>query len=75
MDCTFCLDCIHACPHENIGILVNHPGKELWRRPAPIGIGRFGQRSDLAALCVVLVYGAFANAAFMTGPLVDVRPA
>ena len=21
MDCTFCLDCIHACPHDNVGIL------------------------------------------------------
>ena len=21
MDCTFSLDCIHACPHENVGIL------------------------------------------------------
>ena len=21
MDCTFCLDCVHACPHDNVGIL------------------------------------------------------
>ena len=20
MDCTFCLDCVHACPHDNVGI-------------------------------------------------------
>ena len=30
MDCTFCLDCIHACPHDNVGILAEAPGKELW---------------------------------------------
>ena len=27
MDCTFCLDCIKACPHENVGILAVRPGK------------------------------------------------
>src|SRR5262249_37626141 len=30
MDCTFCLDCVHACPHENVGILPVIPGKVLW---------------------------------------------
>ena len=30
MDCTFCLDCIHACPHENVGILARPLGSELW---------------------------------------------
>ncbi len=71
MDCTFCLDCIHSCPHDNIGILASSPGKELWRDQNRSGIGRFSRRADLAGLCVVLVFGAFANAAFMTGPLVD----
>jgi cytochrome c oxidase assembly factor CtaG len=70
MDCTFCLDCIHACPHENIGILAALPGRELWHDSLRSGIGRFSQRPDLAALCVVLVFGAFANAAGMTGPVV-----
>jgi cytochrome c oxidase assembly factor CtaG/ferredoxin len=70
MDCTFCLDCVHACPHENVGILAVIPGRELWRDPMRSGVGRFGRRSDLAALCVVLVFGAFTNAAGMTGPLV-----
>ena len=68
MDCTFCLDCIHACPHENIGIVASMPGGELWHDPRRSGIGRFSRRLDLAALCVVLVAGAFANAALMTGP-------
>jgi hypothetical protein len=71
MDCTFCLDCIHSCPHDNIGILASSPGKEIWRDAHRSGIGRFGRRFDLAALCVVLVFGAFASAAFMTGPLLD----
>jgi cytochrome c oxidase assembly factor CtaG/ferredoxin len=71
MDCTFCLDCIHACPHDNIGILSSSPGAELWHDPHRWGIGRFGRRLDLATLCVVLVSAAFANAALMTGPVVD----
>jgi cytochrome c oxidase assembly factor CtaG/ferredoxin len=71
MDCTFCLDCIHACPHDNIGILAETPGKELWHDRARSGLGRFGQRLDLAALVVVLVFGAFANAAGMVAPVVE----
>jgi cytochrome c oxidase assembly factor CtaG len=71
LDCTFCLDCIHACPHDNIGILSCSPGAELWRDPHRFGVGRFSQRLDLAMLCLVLVFGAFVNAAWMTGPLMD----
>jgi len=73
IDCTFCLDCIHACPHDNVGILAGPPARELWRDPFRSGIGHFGRRPDLAALCVVLVFGAFANAAGMTGPLVAMQ--
>jgi ferredoxin len=71
MDCTFCLDCIHACPHDNIGVLASNPGAELWHDPQRSGIGRFSRRLDLAALSVILVFGAFVNAAWMTGPAVD----
>jgi cytochrome c oxidase assembly factor CtaG/ferredoxin len=73
IDCTFCLDCIHACPHQNIGILASAPAAELWHDPRRSGIGRFSRRIDLAALSVVLVYGAFANAALMTSPLLDLQ--
>jgi hypothetical protein len=73
MDCTFCLDCIHACPHDNIGMLAGAPGRDLWHDPARSGVGRFGKRPDLAALVVVLVFGAFANAAGMIGPVVAWR--
>jgi hypothetical protein len=71
MDCTLCLDCIHACPHDNVGIIANVPGTTLWSDPLRSGIGRFGRRTDLAALVVVLVFGAFANAAGMVGPVVE----
>ena len=71
MDCTFCLDCVHACPHENVGISASLPGKDLWSDPVRSGIGRFGKRPDLAVLILILVFGAFANAAGMVGPVVE----
>src|SRR5208337_2646627 len=67
MDCTFCLDCVHACPHENVGILARVPARELWHDAFRSGVGWFGKRPDLASLIVVLVFGAFANAAGMVG--------
>jgi cytochrome c oxidase assembly factor CtaG/polyferredoxin len=73
LDCTFCLDCIHACPQENIGILARPPASELWRDSFRSGIGRLSRRPDLAALVLVLVFGAFANAAGMVGPVVQWR--
>ncbi|HTN76936.1 MAG TPA: cytochrome c oxidase assembly protein [Pirellulaceae bacterium] len=59
LDCTFCLDCTHACPHDNIGIVTLIPS-----RP------RIAPRLDLAVMIYVLVFGAFANAAGMVGPVV-----
>lgn len=69
MDCTFCLDCVHACPHDNVGILARTPGSELWRDPRRSGVGRFGRRVDVAALALVLTFGAFANAFGMVRPV------
>jgi cytochrome c oxidase assembly factor CtaG/polyferredoxin len=71
MDCTFCLDCIHACPHDNIGIIAGTPGKELWRDRLRSGLGRFSKRPDLAAMVLVLVFGAFANAGGMVAPVLE----
>jgi hypothetical protein len=73
MDCTACLDCVHACPHDNIGIMAEVPGRELWRDRFRSGVGRFKDRPDLAALIVVLVFGAFVNAAGMVSPALEWR--
>ncbi len=71
MDCTMCLDCIHTCPQDNVGLIVGVPSAELWTDRQRSGIGRFGRRMDLSALVIVLVFGAFANAAGMVGPVAD----
>jgi len=68
-DCTFCLDCVQACPQQNVGILAAAPGKSLYEDRRSSGIGRLNRRPDVAALVLILVFGAFLNAAGMTGPV------
>jgi cytochrome c oxidase assembly factor CtaG len=65
MDCTFCLDCVQACPAENVGILAVVPGADLLHKGKRSGVGDFAKRPDIAALVLVLVFGAFINAAGM----------
>ena len=69
MDCTFCLDCVHACPYDNVGLIARTPTSELWTDPYRSGLGRFSRRADLAALVVVLTFGAFLNAFNMIKPV------
>ena len=73
MDCTFCLDCVHACPHDNIGILSRVPGEELLSDPLRSGIGYFSRRKDLAALAIVFTFGALLNALGMVSPVYAVE--
>lgn len=69
MDCTFCLDCVQACPHDNVGIVSRVPGDELAVDPVRSGLGRFSRRSDLVVLVVVFTFGALLNAFGMVGPV------
>jgi cytochrome c oxidase assembly factor CtaG/polyferredoxin len=71
LDCTFCLDCVRACPHDNVGIIATVPAKSLWTDRARSSIGRFARRTDLAFLVAVLVFGALSNAAGMALPVED----
>ncbi|HTG31937.1 MAG TPA: FesM [Thermoanaerobaculia bacterium] len=69
MDCTFCLDCVYACPHENVALTTRLPASELWTDPRRSGIGFFSQRKDLAALVLVFTFGALLNAFGMVSPI------
>ncbi len=73
MDCTFCLDCVHACPYDNVGLIARTPTAELWTDPFRSGIGRFSQRLDLAALVALFVFGSFINAFAMIRPVYGLR--
>ena len=68
LDCTMCLDCVHACPHDNIALAIRTPGAELLERGRRSGIGRLSQRADLAALAVVFTFAALVSAFAMTSP-------
>lgn len=79
-DCTFCLDCARACPHENVGLFVGVPAAALvasagelngkTTSPAAKAGPRHLLRTDVAVLILLLVFGAFANAAGMVAPVV-----
>jgi ferredoxin len=69
MDCTFCLECVNACPHDNIGILSRPAAEELTVDPRRSGVGFFSRRRDIAALSVVFTFGALLNAFGMVSPV------
>jgi ferredoxin len=73
MDCTFCLDCVHACPHDNVGVLSRVPAAELMTDPMRSGIGLFSRRKDIAALAMVFCFGALLNAFGMVSPVYAVE--
>ena len=66
LDCTFCLDCVHACPHDNVGILIGgaRPRSRPRSRCGP-SLGRLSRRPDVAALALVFVVAAFTSGAAM----------
>jgi hypothetical protein len=68
VECTMCLDCVHACPHDNIALVTRVPGAELLETRRRSGLGRLIQRTDLAVLAVVFTFAALVNAFAMTSP-------
>jgi cytochrome c oxidase assembly factor CtaG/ferredoxin len=69
MDCTFCLDCVHACPHENVSLLTSLPGSQLVRIEGRRRSIRWFRRFDGAVLIFLLVFAAFVNAGGMAEPV------
>ncbi len=63
LDCTLCLDCVRACPHDNIGLFTRSPLAELkdvtaWRK-----------RWDVAFLVIILAFMGLTNAFGMVPPV------
>jgi ferredoxin len=69
MDCTLCLDCVHACPVDNVAISARLPASELFEDPDRSGVGRYSRRTDLAVLAAVFTFGALLNAFGMISPV------
>lgn len=68
LDCTLCLDCVRACPHDNIALATRVPGVEWLSTERRSGLGRLANRSDIAALAVLFTFAALLNAFVMTAP-------
>ncbi len=63
MDCTLCLDCARACPHENVILGVRSPLREL---QAPHSLPK---RWDVNFLLVALAFMGIVNAFGMVPPV------
>jgi cytochrome c oxidase assembly factor CtaG len=72
-DCTFCLDCLHACPHQNVGLISGSPASQLIPDRRGRSFKRLARRPDVAALVLLLVFGAFVNAAGMIAPVTELE--
>jgi cytochrome c oxidase assembly factor CtaG/polyferredoxin len=68
VDCTLCMDCVKACPHDNIGITAANPIRDLLRDPSRASLGRLSARKDVATIALTIVFGSFATAAVMIAP-------
>jgi polyferredoxin len=69
LECTFCLDCVQACPHDNIALGDRAPGVELADGRLRSVIGRLQARVDFAALSIVFTFAAMLNAFAMVAPV------
>ncbi len=63
MDCTYCFNCVRACPYDNVALRLREPGRELAKDPWS---GRRGVSVQL--LGVLLAVWAIMNALAMIGP-------
>lgn len=66
MDCTSCMNCVRACPHDNVALVTRAPGRELgrdaWRK-------RWG--FPLIITGVLLLFWGLMNAMAMVPPFYD----
>ena len=62
LDCTFCLDCVRACPHDNASLFTRAPGAELAQPES------WSRRWDVSLLAIALAFMGVANAFGMVPP-------
>lgn len=63
LDCVLCLDCVRACPHDNIGLFTRAPGRELLR------VDAWPKRWDIAFLVTALAFLGVVNGFGMVPPV------
>ena len=62
MDCTMCLDCVRACPHDNVSLFTRSAGAELSRADS------WPRRWDMSLLVIALAFMGLSNAFGMVPP-------
>ena len=62
LDCTMCLDCVRACPHDNVSLFTRTPGAELSRADS------WPRRWDISLLAISLGFMGISNAFGMAPP-------
>jgi polyferredoxin len=70
MDCTFCFNCVRACPYDNVALKVRPPGWEWFHAP---WLKRW--RLPLMLLGVMMTFLALLNAFGMIGPSAQIAEA
>lgn len=63
MECTLCLDCVRACPHENVALKIRALGSELINSEA------LPKRWDISLLLICLAFMGLTNAFGMVPPV------
>ena len=71
LDCTLCMDCVKACPHDNVQISAHEPLRDFTSDPRRSSIRRLSQREDIAVLLLMLSSFSLVNAAAMTAPMME----
>ncbi|MGQ0552794.1 MAG: 4Fe-4S binding protein [Planctomycetota bacterium] len=69
LDCTYCMDCVRACPHDNVTLAVRLPAAELWATGSRSGVGEPERQAHFSWLAIVFVFGALLNAFGMVSPV------
>jgi ferredoxin len=67
LECTMCLDCVRACPHDNASLFLRAPGHEL-SQP-----GAWPQRWDVSFLVILLTAMGLTNAFGMVPPVYELQ--
>ncbi len=66
MDCTFCLDCVRACPYDNVRLAARKPGAELVGSLTTVGW-------DRALLLLAIAFMGLTNAFGMVPPVYAIQ--
>ncbi|KAA3655596.1 MAG: FesM [Chloroflexi bacterium] len=67
LDCTLCLDCARACPHDNVALIARSPIAELTKQAA------WPRRLDINLLVMIYAFMGVSNAFGMVPPVYAVE--